>query len=574
MELIKRTQVLIVGLGPAGMTLSHLLNIFKVDNIIVDQLTQFSQVPRAHYISNRSMEIFRFCNNLDQEIYKYQQPLEFWRRITYLTHMNNNHTFGILGTKDEFGDYGVNNGNYIDLDSQSRVANYDQSKLNGLLLSHLKNCMHTQIMLGTKWKGYEFISRNGSEKIISKLERIDPFFEFNIESDFVVGADGTKSQVRKSINKNFIGEKSLQKLLNINFISKDLAKVCLELKCDVFDGYNERKIVPTTSMLYFILNPSLIGVMVLHNVNEGNFVIHVPLIDSQHNELDLELFKQRFPELISQVCKKDINLKIKSIEMWNMSAQILESFIDDKTNRIALIGDSAHRLPPSGGFGMNLGIQDSLNLAWRLARALKCTDKEYVKKLMNEYSMERVQHAKYACSNSVQNFYRSQFIPKTIGLNWEILNIVNNFIYKAEKYIPVKIVKDLRPIDSIYKFGIFRLSKLLKSPYKIERLRKHIQGYIHSREHSLSINFKGLDLAYAYNIGREDTKVSLIPPKSPFVYSPNTLVGMRIPHEYVYLRNLNKIFRISTTDIPIVFSNREPKSIILLFDKKRQVENV
>lgn len=473
MHITKKTQVLIVGLGPVGMTLSHLLNLYRVDNIIVDQITQFSQIPKAHYISNRSMEIFRFCNNLDQEIYKFQQPLEFWRRITYLTHMNNNYKFGILGTKDEFSDYKMFNGNYIDPDSQSRVANYDQSKLNDLLLKHLRKCKHTNIMLGTKWKGYTFMSEGGREKVISKLEKIHPFLEFNIESDFLVGADGAKSQVRKALNKSFIGHKCLQKLLNINFVSKDLAKVCMELKHEAFDGKN--KLTPTTGMLYFILNPSLIGVMVLHDINEGNFVFHIPLIDFSREKFDLRSFKNNFPKLIAQVCKKNIDLEIKSMGVWNMSAQILNSFIDEKTNRIALIGDSAHQLPPSGGFGMNLGIQDSLNLAWRLAMALKSANKEIIRKLMSEYSTERIQHAQYACKNSIQNFYRSQFIPKAIGLNWDLLNNINKLTSKIEKFIPNSILEDKSPIYYIYKLGIFRLSKLLNYEYKMGKLRKLIQ---------------------------------------------------------------------------------------------------
>ncbi|KAK9170955.1 FAD binding domain protein [Cryptosporidium meleagridis] len=140
-----------------------------------------------------------------------------------------------------------------------------------------------------------------------------------VESDFLVGADGAKSQ--------------------------DLAKVCMELKQEIVDECNNIKLVPTTSMLYFILNPSLIGVMVLHDISQGNFVIHIPLVSSSFEKLDLDLFKHIFPSLISQVCKKNINLEVKSMERWNMSAQVLDSFVDEKTNRIVLIGDSAHRLP-------------------------------------------------------------------------------------------------------------------------------------------------------------------------------------------------------------------------------------
>ena len=58
-----------------------------------------------------------------------------------------------------------------------------------------------------------------------------------------------------------------------------------------------------------------------------------------------------------------------------MHAQVASSFrtvpVDNKSQKgkgIFLVGDAAHRFPPSGGFGMNSGLQDAYNLAWKLAR--------------------------------------------------------------------------------------------------------------------------------------------------------------------------------------------------------------
>ncbi len=54
-----------------------------------------------------------------------------------------------------------------------------------------------------------------------------------------------------------------------------------------------------------------------------------------------------------------------------MNAQVARSFVDEKHHRVFLAGDAAHRFPPSGGFGMNTGIQDAHNLAWKLAYLVK-----------------------------------------------------------------------------------------------------------------------------------------------------------------------------------------------------------
>jgi putative polyketide hydroxylase len=53
-----------------------------------------------------------------------------------------------------------------------------------------------------------------------------------------------------------------------------------------------------------------------------------------------------------------------------MNAQVANQFVDKKYGRIFLAGDSAHRFPPSGGFGMNTGLQDAHNLAWKLAHVI------------------------------------------------------------------------------------------------------------------------------------------------------------------------------------------------------------
>ena len=59
---------------------------------------------------------------------------------------------------------------------------------------------------------------------------------------------------------------------------------------------------------------------------------------------------------------------VRSVRSWTMSAEVAESY---SRGRVLLAGDAAHRFPPAGGFGMNTGVQDAHNLAWKLAAVLK-----------------------------------------------------------------------------------------------------------------------------------------------------------------------------------------------------------
>jgi 2-polyprenyl-6-methoxyphenol hydroxylase-like FAD-dependent oxidoreductase len=79
-----------------------------------------------------------------------------------------------------------------------------------------------------------------------------------------------------------------------------------------------------------------------------------------------------------------LSVHVHSVRNWTMHAQVAKRFQgsghdsrergrdrDRDSDRVFLAGDSAHRFPPSGGFGMNTGLQDAHNIAWKLALVLR-----------------------------------------------------------------------------------------------------------------------------------------------------------------------------------------------------------
>jgi len=59
-----------------------------------------------------------------------------------------------------------------------------------------------------------------------------------------------------------------------------------------------------------------------------------------------------------------------------MSSLVAQRYVNESNNMV-LVGDAAHAFPPAGGFGMNSGLQDSHNLAWRLALLLRSSNQSY-----------------------------------------------------------------------------------------------------------------------------------------------------------------------------------------------------
>ena len=87
-----------------------------------------------------------------------------------------------------------------------------------------------------------------------------------------------------------------------------------------------------------------------------------------------------------------------------MAALIAKQY---RVGRVFLAGDAAHRLPPTGGFGMNTGIQDVHNLAWKLAMVINGQAEE---SLLDTYFTERVQIAKTNTFWSINNAKRFEKI--------------------------------------------------------------------------------------------------------------------------------------------------------------------
>lgn len=152
------------------------------------------------------------------------------------------------------------------------VAHFSQYKLMNLLLQRLEKlgfsvCSPSEIE-GSIWDrkilmGHECISihpTNEGLKVGTSYLKEGKMEEREFHCSILVGSDGARSTVRKLVDIDMKGERNLQRLVSVHFLSKDLGQYLL----------HERP-----GMLFFIFNPDAIGVLVAHDLDQGEFVLQV-----------------------------------------------------------------------------------------------------------------------------------------------------------------------------------------------------------------------------------------------------------------------------------------------------------
>lgn len=269
-----KLPVLIVGAGPVGLVLSILLTKLGVKCALVDKATRFSKHPQAHFINNRSMEIFRKLDGLAGEIERSQPPVDLWRKFIYCTSLSGS----TLGTVDHMQPQ-----DFDKLLSPASVAHFSQYKLTSLMLKRLENLGFNvqkdsdglDLTTGKILMGHECVAidANNKESVTATLSFLKEgkHMKRNIQCSLLVGADGAGSAVRRLAKVEMGGERDLQKLISVHFISKELGEYLI----------NNRP-----GMLFFIFNTGCIGVLVAHDLLQGEFVLQIPFYPPQQSLSD------------------------------------------------------------------------------------------------------------------------------------------------------------------------------------------------------------------------------------------------------------------------------------------------
>ncbi|MEU0312622.1 FAD-dependent monooxygenase [Nocardioides sp. NPDC006273] len=371
-EDVVTTDVLVVGSGPAGASAALFLSELGVDNIMITKYRWTANTPRAHITNQRAMEIFRDLG-IEEQVLADATPHELVGDTVFCTSIAGEEIGRIRtwGTRpDREADY--------QLASPCLTVDIPQTYLEPILVRNATE-RGTQTRFST-----EYLSHTQDDEGVTTIAR-DRLtgHEYKIRSKFLIGADGARTQVGADIDLPLEGAMDIAGSMNITF------------KADLSELVDHRP-----SVLYWVIQPGSnvggIGTGLVRMVRPWDewLIVWGYDINQPPPELTEEYAVKVIRDLLGM---PDLEPDVTGYSLWGVNEMYATHA---QKGRVFCAGDAIHRHPPSNGLGSNTSIQDSYNLAWKLAAVLQGYAEP---SLLDSYSTERTPVAKRIVTRANQS---------------------------------------------------------------------------------------------------------------------------------------------------------------------------
>ena len=367
-------KIVIAGAGPTGLTTAILLRQRGHDPIVFERRLGITGYPAAHVANTRTMEIMAEMG-IGERIWSEADTTALSSLVVWVESMAGRE-YGVLpilsAAADPRGPL-----------SRFRSVNIPQTHLEAILLDRYIELGGT-VRFGHEVKSVE---EKGDAVEVDVASRDG---QKTLSCDWLIGADGAGSAVRRSVGIEMDGPKSIARFMTIYF------------EVDI-DKYRAGR----RALLYWIGGSEVRGVFISFDEVGRSWAMLVPIGDLSEGQFTDAEATHIIRKAIGDA---DADVNLKSVGHWNMSAQVAQHY---RKGRVILAGDAAHRFPPTGGLGMNTGIQDAHNLVWKLAAVIEGTADEA---LLNSYEQERRPIAQRNTDQSVSNLMKMAEIDQALGI--------------------------------------------------------------------------------------------------------------------------------------------------------------
>ncbi|HWP35803.1 MAG TPA: bifunctional 3-(3-hydroxy-phenyl)propionate/3-hydroxycinnamic acid hydroxylase, partial [Thermodesulfobacteriota bacterium] len=328
--------VAVVGAGPTGLTLAGLLARHGVPVLLVERNATTVQEPRAVTIDDEALRTMQAVGLIDRLL----PTLGLGYGYRYVSAAGR----CFLRVQPAAREYGY-----------PRRNAFHQPVLERLLREHLAARPEVALRFGTELTGFE----QGADGVTLALRRADGTGE-TATCDFLVGCDGARSTVRQALGIRMIGTTFRERWL-------------------IVDLWETRNRTPDTQVFCNPARPC-ITLPGPGGTRRYEFMLH-------DGEAEAEMLAPERVRALLRLYGPDEACPVRRTAVYTFHARMAERW---RAGRVFLAGDAAHLSPPFAGQGMNSGIRDAHNLAWKLAAVLAG---HLGPGLLDTYEAERRDHA-------------------------------------------------------------------------------------------------------------------------------------------------------------------------------------
>lgn len=370
--------VLIVGGGPSGLLQAYLLSRLGIRSLVIEKYPSRLAAPKAHALCPRSLEICRQFGLDTRTMRRLGSPRSdaFW--VNFVTNL----------TGERIGRLPYERMDPAVLDATPEmIHNIPQPRFEEFIADQLRNDPNVEVR-----KGIGFVSCTQTDnQVISTVEERGTGRQHRISSRHVIACDGARSQVRKALNIDSEGEDGYETMMTIHF-NADLRPVVKE----------------RVGMLHWITDPACSGFIIAYDLG-GNQVL-ISNFDSKRHPLETWNEDLCRNIITAAIGRTDVRFDILSFRPWILSRKVAKQY---HVGNVFLAGDAAHSFPPTGGLGLNSGIGDVHNLAYKIAAVHHGWASD---SLLHSYVADRRQIALVNSAQSVKNGKTIFSFLKTLGI--------------------------------------------------------------------------------------------------------------------------------------------------------------
>jgi len=339
---MEETDILIAGGGPVGLMLALELSRFGVQVVLVNDRSETSLSPKANAISARSMEHFR-RHGIGPQLRAAALPPDYPTDVCYVTRL----------TGREIARLNMPSSAAAVAEARAGKSAYDcaepphrcsQIYLEAILRDAAIARPNIDIRFGQRLEGF----RREGGGVVAEIRDLARETDYTVSAKHLVGADGGRSTVRRDLGIRYEGEGGVTRRM--------MGGAMLATLFDVRPGQDWLTI--DTAWQYWVVAPDVRALLI--SVDGANRYVMLTRIPDGTDPDDID-----DRELLDRAAGTPVEIDIILRTPWTAGHALLaDSYGGD---HVWLVGDATHLFTPTGGLGMNTGIDDAVNLGWKLA---------------------------------------------------------------------------------------------------------------------------------------------------------------------------------------------------------------